>query len=318
METEKILSIVIVNWNVRQMLSNCLASIRAQVRLAPEDYEVIVVDNASKDGSVEMVRTSYPDMTLIASPTNLGFGAGCNRGYAVSRGKFILLLNPDTVVLEGAVERLLETMQREPRCGIVGSCLINEDGTFQHLSGGAFPTLWNIAWNYLLLDRLLPKRIGPPSMFFKENPAGVVAVDWVSGAAMLLRREAIGSPLIFDESYFMYGEDWDVCYRLTMAGWRVFYDSGVRIIHFQRSSFKQQSSIDLLQAVHKGPRQFFARRRSRGALLVYDGILLAGYLIRWPLYQLLARLRPGRGYDELARFCRQFIGIILRSRFSRA
>src|SRR5688500_13654870 len=99
MDRQKLLSIIIVNWNVKELLFDCLASIREQMLLAPENYEVIVVDNASADGSAEMVRRSYPEVSLLESKTNLGFGAGCNRGYELSSGKFVLLLNPDTLVV---------------------------------------------------------------------------------------------------------------------------------------------------------------------------------------------------------------------------
>lgn len=315
MDKRILLSIIIVNWKVKDMLVDCLASIKAQMRLPPEQYEIVVVDNASADGSVEMLKDSYPEVILLASDTNLGFGAGCNRGYRLSSGQFVLLLNPDTLIVDHAIDRLLETLLGHPEAGMIGACLLNDDGSFQRVSGGAFPSLWNIAWNYLLLHRLLPKSLSPAPLFFEESPSGIVDIDWVSGAAMLLRREAIGAA-IFDESYFMYGEDWDICNRLHRQGWRVLFDSEAKILHFQRSSFKKQSSIDLLQAVYKGPRQFFARKHSRPALLLYDLILLTGYALRWPMYSLLDALKPNQGYRELADFSRQFLVSIARSAFS--
>jgi N-acetylglucosaminyl-diphospho-decaprenol L-rhamnosyltransferase len=145
------LSVVIVNWNVRDLLRRCLVSVREQMRLPRDRYEIIVVDNASADGSVEMLRSEFPDVTLIASATNLGFGAGCNLGYARASGARILLLNPDTEVVDHAIDGLMEVMRDHPRAAVVAPRLLNTDRSFQRASGGALPTLLNVAWKYLFL-----------------------------------------------------------------------------------------------------------------------------------------------------------------------
>lgn len=305
------LSILIVNWNVRELIRACLLSVRREMLLPPDQYELIVLDNDSKDGSVEMLRAEFPDITLIVSPVNLGFGAGCNQAYLQARGAFILLLNPDTEVVDHALDGLLSVMRGRPRAGIIGPRLVHADRSFQRDSGGALPTLANVSWNYLFLQHLLPRRLAPPALFLEGDPQGLRPIDWVSGASMLLRRAAIG-PQIFDESFFMFGEDMDVCDRIHRAGWEVLYDSRHSIVHHHGSSFDQQASVAIQATAHLGPRRVFAKNRGRFSLFVYDAILLLGYGLRWPLYALLDRLRPGRGYGARASFSRTYIRAMLR------
>jgi N-acetylglucosaminyl-diphospho-decaprenol L-rhamnosyltransferase len=308
-----LLSIVVVNWNVRDLLRDCLRSVVREMRLPPDAYELIVVDNASADGSVEMLRAEFPDVVLIASPDNLGFAPGCQVGYEQARGEFVLLLNPDTVILDSAIDAMLGQMGRDVRLGIVGSRLLNSDGSFQRATGGAFPTLRNLAWNYLFLARLLPAHWAPPALFLDGDPRGMRPIDWVSGASLMFRRAAVGET-IFDPAFFMFGEDMALCDRIARAGWKVRLSADTAIVHHHGKSFAQQSDVAVLATVHKGPRGFF--RRSRGPLagFAYDAILFAGYLVRWPLFALAARLKPGRGHDEMARFSRRYVATMLRNK----
>jgi hypothetical protein len=202
-------------------------------------------------------------------------------------------------------------MRRRPTAGIIGPRLVHTDRSFQRDSGGALPTLANVAWNYLFLQHLLPRRLAPAPLFLEGDPQGLQPIDWVSGASMLLRRSAIG-PQIFDEAYFMFGEDMDVCDRIHRAGWEVLYDSTHSIVHHHGSSFDQQASVAIKATAHLGPRRVFAKNRGRFSLLLYDAILLLGYGLRWPLYALLEALRPGRGYGARARFSRSYIATMLR------
>ena len=306
-----LLSIITVNWNVRDLIRACLLSVRREMLLAASQYELIVLDNDSHDGSVDMLRAEFPDITLIVSPVNLGFGAGCNRAYRQARGEFILLLNPDTEVIDHALDGLLDAMRARPAAGIIGPRLVHTDGDFQRDSGGALPTLANVAWNYLFLQHLLPGRLAPPPLFLEGDPQGVLPIDWVSGASMLLRRSAVG-PQIFDEAFFLFGEDMDVCDRVHRAGWEVLYDSAHSVVHHHGSSFDQQASVAIKATAHLGPRRVFAKNRGRFSLFLYDAILLLGYGLRWPLYGLLEALRPGRGYGARARFSRSYVGSMLK------
>jgi GT2 family glycosyltransferase len=301
-----VLSIIIVNWNVRDFARACIQSIRRELLLPADQYEVIVVDNASRDGSAEMFRAEFPDITLIESAVNLGFGAGCNRGYKVATGEFVLLLNPDTEVIDHAVDGLLDTLRAHPRAGIIAPRLVNQDRSPQVAPGGAFPTLANVAWNYFFLGKFLPGRFAPPALFLESDPQGLLNVDWVSGASMLLRRAAIGEE-IFDESFFMFGEDMDVCDRVRAGGWEVLYSSGHAIVHHLGRSFAQQDDLELRASAHDGPRRVFKKHNGPLRVLAYDSILLTGFLVRWHVYWLLSLIRPGRDYRVRSEFCKSYV-----------
>jgi GT2 family glycosyltransferase len=307
------LSVVIVNWNVRELLRDCLNCLQRQT-LPPDAFEVIVADNASRDDSVTMIRADFPEVRLIANDENLGFAGGCEQGYRIARGRYILLLNPDTAPPPNALRQMLSDFEAHPEAGILGSRLLNTDGTFQRSAGGAFPSLANLTWNYLFLNRLMPK-LAPPSVFMHEDRGGVTDQDWVSGAALLFRREAVGET-IFDPHYFMFGEDMDLCARVRDGGWRVLYSANQSIIHHHGKSFAHQSSLEVLANVYRGPRRFFRARHGLISTQAYDLILLIGYAIRWPLFKLLDLVKPRAGYDELARFSRQYLGIMLRTMWS--
>jgi GT2 family glycosyltransferase len=309
------LAIVIVNWNVRALLAACLASLAADP--ACPSWDVIVVDNASADGSADMVRSAFPWVRLIESPVNLGFADGCQAGWEASDSAFVLLLNPDTEVPVGALGTMVSDLEARPSAAILGSRLVAADGRLQRSAGGAFPTLRNIAWNYLFLDRLLPRRWAPAAVFIECDPDDVREMDWVSGAAMLLRRAAVG-PRIFDPEYFMFGEDMALCDRMRREGWDVFYSGRQTVLHHHGQSYQKQSSIEVLVTIYRGPRTFFRATHGAAAAVAYDALLLVGYVLRWGIAGVLNLLRPGRGYDDMARFSRSFVGIILRSAVSRA
>lgn len=300
------LTVIIVSWNVRDLLRRCLHALAGEMRLPAARFEVIVVDNASADGSAQMLRAEFPEVRLIESGANLGFGAGCNLGYRASSGRFVLLLNPDTELIDHAVDGMLDIMAQRPRAAIIAPRLVNADRSFQTASGGGFPTLRNVAWNYLFLKNVLPARLAPATLFLEGDPQGLLAIDWVSGAAMLMRREALGAQ-IFDESFFMFGEDIDLCDRMRRADWEVLYSSRHSIVHHHGRSFDQQVSLDVLATAHGGPRRAFRKHRGAMSVFAYDTIFLVGYLARWPLFAALARIRPGRGYESRARFSRNYL-----------
>lgn len=279
--------------------------------LARERYEVIVVDNASSDESVSMLRSDFPDAILLESDENIGFGRGCNKGFEIARGAFVLLLNPDTLVVDHAIDALLHDIKNHPETGVIGSRQVNELGQFRRDGGGAFPTLGNVAWNYLFLGYLLPARFAPEAHFLVGDPQGRLDVDWVSGAAMLVRRNAAGDQL-FDESFFMYGEDMDICDRIRNDGWEIAYTGAATITHYLGKSFEQQSEASVLQAIHKGPRTFFQKKNGRFAAFLFDLIMLIGFLLRWIIFGLASLFRPGRDFGKLSAFSRRYVMITLR------
>lgn len=302
------LSVVIVNWNVRELLRGCIASVYADGGLPPEQVQVIVVDNASADGSVQMVREAFPQVELLANADNPGFGRANNQALPRCRASMILLLNPDTRVLPGALATMLQTMEADPTIAVLGSRLLNGDGSLQRWTGGAYPRLANLFNHYFFVDRLLPRRWRPPPLYLDHDVAVDTEVDWVSGACMLLRGTALDGQL-FDPDYFMYGEDMALCHRLKQAGSRVVYTPRASIVHYQGESMKQQQGDVLLSSL-KGPRQFYRQMRGERAVWVYDAVTFGGFALRWLAFSTAARLRGGA---VLAAKARSSAGLMQRA-----
>jgi len=223
--------IVIISYNVRDRLRDCLRNLSGQ--------RAIVVDNASGDGSAAMVRTEFPAVELIANTNNHGFAAACNQGIAASTEDFIFILNPDTLVTPTALQTLLDVMQAEPRAGACGPRILNPDGSLQP-SCRSFPTLPR-----LILDELGFGKLFPHSKFFGGYRMTWWAhdqlreVDQLMGAALLLRRAALEQVGAFDERFFMYFEEVDLCLRLHDAGWKVLFVPGAEVMHHGGQSARQ-------------------------------------------------------------------------------
>lgn len=230
------LSILIVNWNVRDLLRRCLSSVFAHWQT--RKMEVIVVDNGSTDGSREMVRTEFPQVHLIANPDNRGFTAANNQGLSVARGRYVLLLNPDTEVVGNALEVMVAFADAHPDVGVVGPQLLNPDGTVQS-SRRRFPTLATALFESTWLQPYAPRRLLRRYYVLDRSDDEVQEVDWVTGAALMARREAIGQVGPLDEGFFMYSEELDWCRRFREAGWRVVYLPTARVIHHEGKSSEQ-------------------------------------------------------------------------------
>ena len=294
-----LVSIIIVNWNVRELLHACLQSVYDQGGLPAEAMRVIVVDNASGDGSAEMVRTRFPQVRLIANTDNVGFGRANNQALPDCVGPYVLLLNPDTVVEPGAIAGLVQAMDAAPDISVIGCRLLNGDRTLQRWTGGAYPRLLNLANHYFFLDRLLPSAWRPMPLYLDRDVRDDIDVDWVSGACMMLRAGDLGGQL-FNTEYFMYGEDMELCHRLKKAGGRVVYSPKVSIIHYQGESMKKQEGDVLLSSL-KGPRQFYRQMRGGHALRIYDAVTVSGFALRWLLFRTASVLRPTGAFGSKAR-----------------
>ncbi len=230
------LSVLIVNWNVRDLLRRCLQSVLAPS--LPDALEVIVVDNGSTDGSGEMVRTEFPQVHLIANPDNRGFTAANNQGLAVARGRYVLLLNPDTEVVGDALTTMVAFADAHPDVGVVGPQLLNPDGTVQS-SRRRFPTLMTALFESTWLQPYAPRRLLTRYYVLDRPDDEIQDVDWVTGAALMARREAIEQVGPLDERFFMYSEELDWCRRFRAAGWRVVYLPTARVIHYEGRSSEQ-------------------------------------------------------------------------------
>ncbi len=220
------LSISIVNWNTRDLIDECLGSVYAtSVGL---HIEVIVVDNASTDGSAETVREKHPRVVLIENKDNVGFAAANNQALEVSTGRHFLLLNPDTICRDGALATLVRFLDEHPRCGAVGPLVLNRDETLQY-SWAAFPTFWSEVRGRL--DRRIGRDGRLPTTADETRAVGPFRADWIGGCCLMTRREAIDQIGPMDESLFMYSEETDWCLRLARAGWEVWVEPAAEIVH---------------------------------------------------------------------------------------
>jgi hypothetical protein len=224
-------SIIIVSWNVCDLLRQCLRSL-------PEGAEVIVVDSASGDGTPEMVAREFPGVHLSASRENLGYSKGNNVGLAAATGEYLFILNPDTVVEPGALDRLGQYLDAHPRVAVVGPQLVYGDGQLQS-SRRRFPTPWSAIFESTWLQDYAPPGMLDRLYARDLPPDQAVEVDWVAGAALLLRREAYRQVGGFDEGFFMYSEELDLCKRLKAAGWSIAHEPAGRVIHYEGRSSAQ-------------------------------------------------------------------------------
>jgi N-acetylglucosaminyl-diphospho-decaprenol L-rhamnosyltransferase len=219
-------SVIILSWNTRDLLAACLRSVYQTTR--DLNLEIIVVDNGSKDDSCEMVRREFPWVRLIENNENVGFARANNQAARAAQGQYIFLLNSDAELQTDSLQIMLALAKKEPKTGIVGAHLLNPDGSFQ-ASHTPFPTLWH---EFLILTglgrafygRWFPSR-GP------ELAKGAQPVDYVEGAALLIRRDIYLQHNGLDEGYFMYAEEVDLCYSFRKTGWQVWYHPEARILH---------------------------------------------------------------------------------------
>lgn len=235
------LSVVIVNWNTCSLLHNCLMSLVNTDQ--PLTIEIIVVDNASTDGSVKMIQHDFPDIWLVMNTSNVGFAPACNQGLAIARGRYSLLLNSDTGVAPDALKQLVNFMDTHPQAGACGPQLRNADGTLQP-SGRAFPTLGQALMALLPVPVTLRRVLANP--IEHRDYSQVAAVDEVSGAALCLRMAALQQVGNLDERFFFFGEDVDLCWRLHTAGWLVYYVPHATITHFwggSRAKLNEQMGL---------------------------------------------------------------------------
>ncbi len=318
------LSICIVAWNVREVLRDCLRSIR---RAAPDlDYQILVVDNCSGDGTGTMVESEFPEVVLIANSRNRGFAAACNQALGASRGRYLVLLNPDTLVSAGALEEMVRFLDLHPAAGGAGPRLRNPDGSPQPSVRG-FPTISSALGKFTILGELgFFRRSAADYLqadFDYDRPA---VVDQPMGAALFLRREALDEVGLLDERFFLYFEEVDLCRRLTRSGRPLWYNPAAEIVHRGGESTGQEGGRALYYFYQSQFRYFqkvYSPARARIFKLAFkplavlgllwsmalNGLCLAGgYLARIPAERRerkRARLRLKREF--FSRYLREFL-----------
>lgn len=256
---EPTLSVVIDTYNVRVVLQSCLDSVLASE--APFDFEVFVVDTGA-DGSAAMVRERYPEVTVIEAPENPGYAAANNLALRHARGRYCLLLNPDTVVPPDAFARTVAALEVHPSTGILGPKLVRGNGSLDLACRRSFPTPTTALYHFLRLPRLFPHSptFGAYNLTYLD-PNEEYEVDSVVGAYMLIRRQVIEDIGLLDETYWMYGEDLDFCLRARDAGWRTRYYPRVTVIHLKGESSKGRSlrcTYEFFRAMHLFYRKHYA------------------------------------------------------------
>lgn len=266
-------SAVVVSYNSAAYLPDCVRSIRAE-----GVDEVAVVDNASSDGSVDAIVASDPGVVVVETGANLGFGTGANRGVAATTGDYVLILNPDTVVEPGTVKALAEALDRDPGLGLVGPRMETPDGAL-YPSVRRFPEL-GVALGHAFLGLVRPANLFTRRyrMLDWDHDRPASDVDWVGGACLLVRRTAFDVVAGFDEGYFMYVEDVDLCWRLAQAGWRIGYEPGGRVVHALGAS-SQLMPYRMIAEHHRSLLRF-AAKTSTGTRRAVVPVVAAGLAAR--------------------------------------
>jgi hypothetical protein len=253
-------SVVVVSWRTRELTLRCIE--RLLESHGGLGIETIVVDNASGDGTIQALRASRSPVTVIECQANVGFAAACNLGLERVRGRLVLLLNPDAEMPQDALARLADFLDAHPRAGAVGASLISPEGDPQ-FSAGRFLTPLNQFSEVIGMGGMFGQR---RSITIADDAA--IEVDWVPGACVLLRRDALDQVGRFDERFFMYSEDEDLCYRLRQAGWPVYVHGGVRVRHVGGASARQAEQVMRAEFARSQAR-FVRKHRGFAAALLF-------------------------------------------------
>ncbi len=270
------LSIIIVNYNVKEFLQNLIHSIfKSALNIS---YEIIIIDNASDDGSVEFIKDKFPEVKLISNEKNIGFSKANNLGLKIAHGKYLLLLNPDALLREDTLQKMMEFFRNTPDAGLAGCKILNPDGSLQLACRRSFPGPWTSFCKVTGLSSMFPRSRIFASYnltYLDENQS--YEVDAISGSFMMMKREVYEKVGGFDEEFFMYGEDLDLCYRIQKAGYKVYYVHDTQIIHYKGESTKR-SSFDETKVFYNAM-NLFVKKHLSGSFLV-EIILLSAITIR--------------------------------------
>lgn len=317
------MTIIVVSWNTRELLARCLASVFSSItssttafegHIAPLTGEVIVIDNGSSDGSIEMVREKYPQAHLFTSKNNVGFARANNVALRECRGRYALLLNPDTEVLAGGLDTLVSFMDQHPEAGAAGPTVLNPDGTLQQ-SCHRSPELTREIWRLLHGDAIYPFGVYAMDRWSRAEPR---TVDVIQGACLILRRETLNQVGILDETFYIYSEETDLCERIRQNNWKIYWVPLAQIIHYGGQSTHQVAEEMFLQ-LYYSKILYFRKHKGSKAASAYKIVLLLASLIRITMFRItigsLARRQSGvkqREYQVLACYYRRLISELPR------
>lgn len=274
-------SVIVIAWNVRELLYNCLKSVYKETRGI--NYEVIYVDNASDDGSVKMVKERFPAVRIIENEENKGFITANNQGIEISKGKYVLLLNSDTIILDNAIAKAVKFVDQHPEAAVIGCRVLNPDMTLQRTC-----SMYHSLLNMFLAATYLYK-IFPRNMFFGRHDMtwwdfdDVKEVEVVYGCFSLVRREAINQIGLMDPRYFVFGDDPDWCYRFSKAGWKIFFTPEPRIIHYGGQTTKKMADKFILQ-LYGSHLIFMKLHRSKLSFPIARVLIALFFILRVPYW----------------------------------
>lgn len=295
------ISVIIVNYNTRDLLESCLTSVFRETTSV--SLEVLVIDNGSGDGSVEMVRSQFPRARLTVNESNQWFVRPNNEGIRMSTGKRVLLLNSDTEVCPGALAELARFLDAHTDAGACGPLLLNTDGSVQKSVKG-FPTLWTHICDMFFLDRLFPR-----SRLFARGEMGwfsynsTAEVDHVMAAAFLVRREVLESVGLMDERFLLYHNDMDWCYRMVMSGWKIYFVPTARVVHhLGRTMDIVNRDLSRLHEQWNNVMLYYQKHHGRGSVAAFKLLLAAGFAFRAGAWMLVRLMRPSERAHLMSRF----------------
>jgi len=287
------LTVVMVSYNTKELLKRSLKSIYQNVKGI--SFEIVVVDNGSRDNSVRMIRNKFPQVKLIENRENLGFARANNQAIEQSRARYFLLFNPDSSFKASPPHKMIKFMDNHPQVGILGCKILNTDGTIQP-SNASFPNLFTEFLRAFQLKKLIPgvrargkigeKWRGILGSTLKEylrvywDSETIREVDWVTGACLLARRKAIEEVGLLDENFFMYYEDADWCYRMRNKDWKTYYFPFFEVVHYVGKSDSRFSPRTFIER-HKSMYYYFRKHKGKKAVFLLRLFIFGGLALRW-------------------------------------
>ena len=303
------LSIIIVNHDTRELLSDCLHSLKMERESRP--LQVIVVDNGSHDGSPEMVEHDFPHVRLIRNETNEGFAKPNNQGLALAEGRYCLLLNSDTIVRPHALRTLVNFMDNHPDVGACGPRLVNPDGTLQR-SCRSFPSLWRHFCDMSGLENLFPNSVfgNFEKRFDHDRDA---EVDQPMGAALLVRSDVIRQVGYLDEQFKIYYNEVDWCKRIKDSGWKISFVRDAEIVHYGGKTTEiTNRSMEQFDEMTRNTLRYYEKHSGFAGVAGYRMLLVAGFSVRVALWTIVSMLRPSPSVSSRLMFARKFLSIGFR------
>ncbi len=281
------LSVIIVNWNTKDFLNNCIRSIKKNTQKI--SFEIIVIDNGSTDGSASAVEANFPEVILIKNQKNLGYGRANNQGYALAKGKYILFLNSDMAVQKNCLDRMFDFMEKNPAVGASSCKLTFPDGSLQH-SCREFPRFKTIFLMLIGVRFLFPKmKIFRNYLMLDWDQSDIRDVDQIMGSFMFIRSAVVGDVGGFDERFWMYFEEVDLCLRIKAAGWKIVHYPFVSSIHFLSKSSDQWGDIKRIQEFQKSSLKYFKKNGKFYEYCILHIVSKIKYLFFTPVIKLMKK-----------------------------